>query len=363
MTDRSSQIEHVVQLPPVLQDERVELSHRLPVRNHTSRHVTFTGVHHKCTCTGASLGTKELDPGEETTLTLTARLAGRTGPQRFSCVLVDELGASWNYGIETTIYRNRQFSEDTLYLGIVEPNGSLQGKSAFWLHSKSRQELEQAVRFESDSPAIGLVAGKPTFESLSGGIHLAKIPIEIKLTEGAATGPPRAAIRAHLSGRPDPFRSDLRQELTWSVRPLLVAEPRQVFFGPVDRNGDPSSRRVQIRRVDGLPLRIRAIRHSVVGVTLKHEIQSSIAAELTVTMTPSQVNGSQWQLAESCEQIAYRQYGICSGTQGTGTVTCWSTGFHCAEVAVYKKRGCSEQACTWYVLVNHPDGVCDPNNP
>lgn len=247
-------------IPPFFVEEHPNLRHDVPVRNDTGQTVRFSHVRQSCTCVGAvNLESKELPPGQETTLHFDIDVSRRTGPQRFICYLVEERGTEWTYELETTLYQRARFAEDgSLHFGMVNPKAEEVRQTEFRLYAESAAGFPRDVMFRSDSDCLRVEAEPCNDEQLPDGIIFRKIPLKIHLKAPATPGLKNVALHAkYVCGTE---KREVPTGVDWNVRTLVSITPSQAYFGTIDSSSpERIERRVTLQSPDGRAIRIKKV--------------------------------------------------------------------------------------------------------
>jgi hypothetical protein len=290
-------VEKYVRIPPVFADETPILKEDIPVRNDTSRTVVFAEPRPACSCAGVQLGTRTLEPGQETTLRIEARLFGRSGEQRFACSLVDDRGQLWIYGFETAVLTAMRFTENgALHFGNVDPNATVTRQTELRLCGRDETRLPSEPVLQYNAKRINISLGQARNETLPSGIHVRTIPIEIQLTATAAPGIDQAEIRY---ARPDDPSQFVRLELTWKVRSLFQVSPGSIFFGQIKPGMTESmTKQVTLCRDDSQPFAIKYIRINHAAIKANVHCEADNPPTLEFTLNPTKVNQTIWEEAE-----------------------------------------------------------------
>lgn len=286
-----------VQLPPLFVGDQPALEHRIVVRNQYSQPVRFTQIRQSCSCsTATKLATMRLAPGEETTLHFHADLRSRVGPQRFVCHLVEEGGAEWTYALETTLHERARFIPvGPLHFGMVNPRAETVRDLEFRLHAESQDALPGSVTVRTDGDALRVEAGESVVEEQPDGTWVRQFAIQVRLRAPEAPGLGQQPIYAQFER--NGFQEQAQMAVTWNVRSYYEVRPPQVYFGTLDpSSAKPVERRLSIRRTDGRPLAIKAVRYSCPAV--QHTVEKAsdpVTASLTLVLDPALVTGSFWE--------------------------------------------------------------------
>jgi hypothetical protein len=286
-----------VRIPSLFAEDRSSIQCDVPVSNPTERAVRFTDIRQSCSCMGSiKLAATQLAPGEKTTLHFDLNLQQRTGPQRFTCQLVEAGGPTWTYHVETTIYRRAAFAEvGSLHFGMLGPRCAATRTTGFIVSAESLDALPQAVSFRTDSESLTIKPRPAVLKRESDGVVVQTIPLNLGLKSGDKPGLQYAPVYADVLRR-DGQKLQLKATATWHVRPPISASPAQAYFGAVDH----SSSTVLLKKIliscnDGRPLVLKSFKSpcSALQCALDKKIDNSTAC-LLLTIDPRAVPTPFW---------------------------------------------------------------------
>jgi len=247
-------------IPPFFVEDHPSLVHDVPVKNETGATVRFKHIRQSCTCMGAvNLDSKELAPGQETTLRFDIDVGHRKGPQRFICYLVEEGGSEWTYELETTLYERARFAEDgSIHFGMMNPKAEEVRNTELRLYAENTARLPREVAFHGDSNCLRIEAEPSIDEQLPEGFVLRRIPLRIHLKAPALPGLQNVALHAKvLVGKE---KRELHTGVDWNVRTLVSITPSQAYFGTVDSSSpEHIERRMQLQSPDGRALTVKKV--------------------------------------------------------------------------------------------------------
>jgi hypothetical protein len=124
---------------------------RVGITNHFNTAVQFRDFACDCGCSSGKFSAQELQPGQAATVEMTVVLAGREGPQRFTCRWFDGTGRQWSATVRVTVYRRSQFAQKALRLGILEPGTVVQRSLSFDEYSTAEEEFSSQPKFTVSS--------------------------------------------------------------------------------------------------------------------------------------------------------------------------------------------------------------------
>lgn len=284
------------QLPPLFVGDQAALEHEIAVRNEYSQPVRFIQIRQSCSCSAATkLASMQLGPGEATTPHFHADLRSRVGPQRFVCHLVEEGGAEWTYALETTLHERARFVPvGPLHFGMVNPRAEAVRDLEFRLHAESEQALPGSVTVRTDGDALRVQVGEGVVEEQTDGTWVKNFAIQVRLHAPEMPGLGQQAVYAQFERNGVPEQTQMA--VTWNVRSFYEVRPAQVYFGTLDpSSAQPVERQLSIRRTDGRPLVIEAVRYSCPGI--RHTVKKSAdvaTASLALVLDPARMTGPLW---------------------------------------------------------------------
>lgn len=251
-------LDFTYRVPPTIGDDQPDMTVTVPVENTTSRRVTFERIIHSCSCVSAEYKTNSLAPGEKTTLEVTIRLVGRSGPQRFIVSLVDVDGRTWTYTVHTTIYPRARFSVENavLQLPSTDPAKLIDTQVTLELFGATHECLPRAANFSSNNTGLTIQAGSPIAEQIAHGVWVRRIPVQLSYKTPSVPG--AYHLRLLCSFEHAAQKHELSLGMSGQVRSLYEVTPNYLFFEK-DTPADSTSKRVIIKRTDGRPLHIATV--------------------------------------------------------------------------------------------------------
>lgn len=275
-------------VPYVLFDETPVLVERFTVTNDAPEPVTLTETRQSCGCTAATLDRKSLAPGQAATLELSANLLGRSGPQRFTCDVLDSNGRVRSFEVKTVVYPRGRFSADVVHFGPVQPSTTSRRAVEFYAYGTSDEDLPADVTVSSNSPALAVASGAVETGRTAEGAAFRRLRIDTVLSAPANTGSGSSALQARFAIRGRPAFVDLG--IDWIVTSPVVVSPPSVFISRRPGHDGPVEHRVLVRRADNQPLTVRRVisPHPAVAVEVRPEPSGNI---LVITVTPRTASG------------------------------------------------------------------------
>ncbi len=252
--------------PPLFVDRVSHFIFDLPVQNPSHRHVRFVRLQPSCTCAGATtLERMELTPGESTRLHFNVEVRNRTGPQQFTCSLIEGDGTEWGCRVQTAFYERARLADGhPLHFGMLEPGTEHAREADLCLYAPKDEPFPSEVAVTTDSDALRIKAGASSDAEQADGVKVRTIPLSLLLKTPHALGPGYASLSA--SFKHEGLKQTIQAPVDWSVRSRYSASPGSVYFGRVLPGAAPVTRRVNLVAADHHPLRVTALKVSCTGV-------------------------------------------------------------------------------------------------
>ncbi len=283
-----------IKLPPQLVSiEGPVIEHSFVVQNKTNEQIQFKHVSTSCGCTEATLGKELLEPGEETTLELVANLAGRSGPQRFMCLLHVEGQSPWVYEVNLDALQRFEISPQVIQLGEITPNVDSEAFMADLIVRAPKSDGIPAVLGLEPYEGLDIDIKGPSNNTVNHGIVEAEYKLSIQpARQLAKSSSSFCALRIHfgesekvLDGN-QPF-----VRIAWTPVGRIHIDPRRLFFRDIERSGDTYAKAV-LRSTDGSSFRIKRVESSHPAVTAKCDTATSATEHtLMVSIDPNKVDG------------------------------------------------------------------------
>jgi hypothetical protein len=261
---------------------------KIPIKNDRDRPVHFTEIRKSCSCAGADLDQSTIAPGDVASLSFSATVSGRTGPQAFFCELLDDTGISWPVQVSAKLYDTFRLSEQSVVLGIVEPSAATVRRISASYFAKDRAALADAIELVEAPKKVRVRIGDPNTSCDEQGVWCRTWPIELTVLVGREPGPDEGIVSFKL---PDSPGADLPSAcIQWCVRSDYKLTPSRVFFPATTTESSPDVRSavVKIKRHDGKPVGIKNITGAGDGIRarfLKSTEANSIEVQIEVDGT------------------------------------------------------------------------------
>lgn len=277
-----SKPEVVVVIPPRFCVDGDEVVTEIPITNDQDQSVVFQKIQTTCGCSSATLSQMSLQPGQTTNLRVAIDSRGRIGPQSINVTLLDDNSQPWRYRVETTLFVPVEFDVPNAFLPLGQLVGGSELNREIGLILRGGIGLHLPSEFRSTSSSGGVTIGLPT---------TSQSPVYIE--HGCQTRKLSCSVKWKVPTIPGDFSGwiDLQYSYNGSNRKTRLSycgyvtsqfdiSPKYVVF-TVDNTY--SSRRILLRRTDGLPLRITKSISSFDGVTA-HYTNSNEAKVVVVEL-------------------------------------------------------------------------------
>jgi len=189
----ASAVVHV--LPPMFADEAGQIEHEFPVVNRTGGPVTILDIRPSCSCSSAWTDTKELEPGQETTLHVRVNLAGRTGPFDAMCEVGNDSGEPWVYTLRTAIYERVAFTPKSLQFGTVRADQELTAGVTVSTWARGEDPPIPRLSGPLQSPKIDWTERESSVETLPSEVRVRKTAIQVRAVPVAEVGKCKSMVK------------------------------------------------------------------------------------------------------------------------------------------------------------------------
>ena len=272
------------------------LRHEFRVANDTDSVVRLALVSTSCSCTTAEVSRREVQPGEETLLQMSLTLEKASGKRSARCVLSDDHGKRWVFGISATSYPLMEFAEgsDHAYphLGTFNPGegGSATVDVFTYADANGQPPRIEIGRVSSTRLEAKLQGGG--VEALSDGFRRRREQVLIELPNQREPGLHKANIAIGCRSRK--ASETVRITAIWQVRSLYSVEPERIALGLLgDAEGEKIRRTVTVRRMDGKPLTGITAKSSHPGISIEGLTSGACnAKDVTVVVDTGAISGS-----------------------------------------------------------------------
>jgi hypothetical protein len=288
-------VEFIHNVPPVIEDDTPSLKVDLPFVNRTPRVVRVKEVHHCCGVAAASVDTKELQPGQETTLRLEIHVYGRHGKQSFSSSIHSDAGDVWAYRVHTTVYNRFEFDpRDGVRFGSVDPNSRASATGYLLIHARPGEAIPDTLQFHSSSEYTTVTSQESTETTLPDGILRRKVPLTVRLNAPAAGGVTNSVLIVGSRNKQGALE-EAKMPVVWSVKRLYDLKPERLFFHKAELAGGPRELSLSIRRSDGNSFVIVDVKtgHPAVSAAVGHSKQA-VEQRLLISVDPAQFSEALW---------------------------------------------------------------------
>ncbi len=273
-------------LPPIIADQTTEVQHVFAVRNPSNRSIRILDIVKSCSCTDATIGSRELGPREETELTMKVNLRDRSGLFGTECTLTHDGGPATRYKLEVPIYRRVEFLPNLIVLGRVEPGVERETEFTVIASSLDGPPLAPVLfvkGLDRTQVHLELEQGRGTVRTLSDGVVQRETPVRLRLTPPQTAGPGRCRIVTDLAPNSYPVEGSLRVE--WFIDAPYEMTPKQAFFGEVGQTAGKLDCEVRIQHRERKPFRVTSVRSNIGAVTCSCATAGSLETEHVVVLT------------------------------------------------------------------------------
>ncbi len=238
------------------------LTQRFDVVNTTGRAVTVVKLVPSCMCSYATLSQMRLGPGERAELVLKVNVLGVTRSEYVSCPLVtdhpDPELRTWTYALNYRTYAPAAIEPTAVDFG--EFKAAAEPPPSEW-RPVTVELLQAATDPPDDIRAWDLPAGfelrssvtEPAVDLIDQGrVRRTRWPYECRLQESALR---QSGTQAQTFGLTTVRGAQATITATWTNLAAIVAEPAQLHFGFLDRDGD-AVRPLALRAADGRAFRV-----------------------------------------------------------------------------------------------------------
>jgi uncharacterized protein DUF1573 len=249
------------------------LRHEFRVFNDTESVVRLGPVRTSCSCTTAELSRKEVRPGKEILLRMSLALQKRSGKQAAQCVLSDDTGSHWLYRISATSYPLLEFAKggDHAYvqLGILDPGDSASGAVDVFAYADSKQGAPE-VELQGEPSVLNAELHDLGVEVLPDGFRKRHERVLIELPGQTMPGLHKEEIVVTARRNGSEAARSVTATVVWQVKSLFSLEPSRVSLGVLGKSGAGEVHRtIAVKRVDGEPLCVGAVRATHHGIVVE----------------------------------------------------------------------------------------------
>jgi hypothetical protein len=242
--------------PPLIVDDNTTLEHTFTFTNRSQRPISIQSIRKSCSCTSVNLSSDHLGPGESARLTVSAALAGRLGPQEYTCEPISSEGESWRFVLTCTLYRKIEIRDQDLQLGLVPLNSPRAGKIEISTHAAGGGEPPRLEAAVADAKGLSVAALSERVETLPDDMKRRVITLNASL--GPQSTPGRQEARLVLRFDDNGSKQQLERLIVWNVKTPYSFSPSRVVAVLSPNNADRIARRVFLRRTDGQALILRS---------------------------------------------------------------------------------------------------------
>jgi hypothetical protein len=288
-------VQFIHNLRPVIADETPSLKVELPFVNRTRRVVRVKEVRHCCGVATAGVAVKELQPGEETVLTLGINISGRHGDQAFNASIQSDAGDEWSYRVRTVVYDCFKVEPyNGIRFGLVDPNERASSTAHVLFYARAGEPLPDLLKFQSSCEYIKVTPGDPVDEPQPDGIICRKFPVTARLTAPAASDVTNSSISV-TSQKKEGGLEEIRVPVVWGVKRLYELAPARVFFRKADIADGALQKHVSVRRLDGRTFRILGVKavHPAISASAAQSGQAS-EHRLSITLDSARFAETLW---------------------------------------------------------------------
>lgn len=242
----------------VIDEDHPTLKVAVPFANSTNRTLRLRQVSRSCSCTEAELRLTHLRAGESTTLDLSFRTFGKSGPQRITVDYVDAEGAAWRFGIHVLVLTRARFARfpDEAILPTAAPGKVVSKEVTLELFGRDKKSLPAFVAATA-SRNCTVSAASPSDTRVTDEIVVRRIPLTLAIQAPRHSGPFRVELIAQYDvGRE---RRSTALSLNGSVPSVFEVTPPFVYFGTSSAMPNENRKQIKISRANGEPFSVLSL--------------------------------------------------------------------------------------------------------
>jgi hypothetical protein len=271
------------------------LRHEFRIVNDTDSVVRLALVSSSCSCATAEVSRKEVQPGEETSVKMTLRLASASGKRNARCVLGDDKDKRWVFEISATSYPLMEFAEGGSHayphLGTFDPGEGASAAVDVFTYAGPNEEPPRIELDRVPGNVLETQVRSGGVEALSDGFRRRREQVLIRLPNQTEPGLHKADIAVRCRSAEASERA--RITAIWQVRSLYSVEPDRIGLGVLrDAEGEKIRRTVTVKRIDGKPLRGSTAKSSHPAISIEGPTCGSSNAErVTIVVDTGAIAG------------------------------------------------------------------------
>jgi hypothetical protein len=278
----------VKRLGAVFGEDTQTLSCDFRIFNDADRPVRIVRINQSCSCTSVETDEKELQPCAATTLHLRANLRGRWGSQRFSCAVVPDEGTPWQCEALVNVLQRARIEPAFLHFGLVDLGAESRKHVALKFCTPRGETTPEFLSVSSTGKEVLVHPGDMVEEDTLDGMVLRNVVLEVTVVPQSASEVGRAelSILCRIQGAV----RQIQLPIDWRVESVFGVSPARIFWR-VDSSGHSQEQMIAIRRVDGRPLTIRAVRSHHPAISC---VTGPTGDAVKLTLDPTKVPKMMW---------------------------------------------------------------------
>ncbi len=259
----------------------------VPIQNNSGRSVRFDRVTKNCACSGAELEKSDLAPGETTTLAFSANLLGRSGPQRFTCELIEEDGTVWRVEISAIVYEFFKVSSHTINFGQLSPLQSATKQLVAQCSAMERSTLPEAVSLSEQLGPIQVQIGLPVTSQDDHGMWHRKWNIDLSVSADQIIGTHQQLFQITPSSPPIDMPASTSICVQWTVKSLYSQSAKRAYFpSSPDRTANRTTT-INFGRSDGQKVQVRKISSMSKWLTIDSRSLENGTLDIIIEVDPA----------------------------------------------------------------------------
>lgn len=274
--------------------------HTFSVVNDSGESVYFVDTRTSCSCSTVQLAKHTLAPAEETTLRVEMKTSSGGGTRVAQCVLIDNRGTPWVYRLRGIVYSPLQVAGKMSYLdlGILESGQPAGKRVEVYTYAEAHDEPDHPVITAAGVEGLKVLTDDQGLDTLGGRVCRRTTAVDVILPAQGVVGAHNAQVSLAVSGCDRKFRRTLH--VTWRVRSPWVVSPSRVVLRLPEGSASAPRQEIRVRRLDGRPWKVGALRASHPGVVVEEVVQAATSmgvAERVIAVTVDPTHWSDWEMA------------------------------------------------------------------